>query len=349
MAEGRGAHSATLIGTRVLLAGGYYDYSNLARTADVFEPVGNTFTVAATQLMAPRAYHPAVDLGSGRAMLIGGFDNVLAMRSTEVFTYATRAFVAGPNLLEPRDGHAAVTLRDGRVLVTGGVEWVPQTPPANALAFYSTTAEIWDPVTNAFRATTGAPIARRYGHTLTLLPDGRVLVVGGLRPTAPYSAEIFDPATETFTATTAPPSQHRAFHAATVLDAEGRVLLSDGGNAILEIFDPATGRFTRTGGASFAFRTSATASLLPGGNVLLAGGLDDRLNPPVALSAMDLYVPDAGLYGRVYRPYTAFPEGRYGHTATTLADGRVLFAGGFGIASSDSLDTAVIFTPDPPQ
>jgi hypothetical protein len=42
-----------------------------------------------------------------------------------------------------------------------------------------------------------------------------------------------------------------------------------------------------------------------------------------------------------------FLEPRYGHTASTLRDGRILYAGGFGLGTADSLDSGVVFTPDP--
>jgi len=65
------------------------------------------------------------------------------------------------------------------------------------------------------------------------------------------------------------------------------------------------------------------------------------------LDSFDLWKPSGGDYGGVYRPDVIFPEPRYGHTATTLYDGRVLYAGGFGPNGPDSLSTGVLFTPDP--
>ena len=56
-------------------------------------------------------------------------------------------------------------------------------------------AEIWDPATE-----TSGPAgsdSERWGHAATLLPDGRVLVVGGFYA-EPMTAEVWDPATSTF-------------------------------------------------------------------------------------------------------------------------------------------------------
>ena len=82
-----------------------------------------------------------------------------------------------------------------------------------------------------FRST-GAPAEKRALHTATLLPDGRVLVVGGLTIRDPEgyvglaSAEVWDPATETFSPTGSL-SVARAWHTATALP-DGRVLVVGG-------------------------------------------------------------------------------------------------------------------------
>jgi len=68
-------------------------------------------------------------------------------------------------------------------------------------------AEIYDPAADFF---TSVAISRS-SHTATLLPDGRVLIVGG------KSAELFDPATHTFTATANVPVKRKS-HAAILLN-----------------------------------------------------------------------------------------------------------------------------------
>jgi hypothetical protein len=71
----------------------------------------------------------------------------------------------------PRMNHTATRLLDGRVLVTGGVSL---TAGGQSL----TESEIYDPATGSFSMTGSLHVGRRR-HTATLLPDGRVLVVGG--------------------------------------------------------------------------------------------------------------------------------------------------------------------------
>ena len=69
----------------------------------------------------------------------------------------------------------------------------------------------------------------RQSHTATVLPDGRVLVVGGGADGGPLdSAEMRDPVSGTFSPT-APLAAARAWHTATLLP-DGRVLVVGGGD-----------------------------------------------------------------------------------------------------------------------
>ncbi len=110
----------------------------------------------------------------------------------------------------------------------------------------------------------------RFGHTATLLADGRVLVAGGNSSTdgISASAELFDPATGSWSLTTPMPTA-RYYHTATLL-ADGRVLVAGGYNptsgylARAELYDPLN--LVRNG--SFE-----TASVDPGGGFITLPGL----------------------------------------------------------------------------
>ena len=90
------------------------------------------------------------------------------------------------------------------------------------------TALLTLPLTQSTRAWPAAEsmTTARYGHTATLLPDGRVLVVGGYNANSLTSAELYNPALNSWSAaenlTVA-----RNYHTATLLP-NGRVLVAGG-------------------------------------------------------------------------------------------------------------------------
>ena len=104
-----------------------------------------------------------------------------------------------------------------------------------------------------------------------------------------------------------------------VLIAGGDIGDGDGASVIAELYDPATGAFSRTGNLT-AGREQHTATLLPDGTVLFAGG---HIVRDLADSA-EIYDPLKGAFSRT----ASMPFARELHTATLLNDGRVLIAGG---------------------
>jgi N-acetylneuraminic acid mutarotase len=98
------------------------------------------------------------------------------------------------------------------------------------------------------------------------------------------------------------------------------VLVAGGGSASAELYDPTTRRFSPTGSMSVA-RTDATATLLPDGEVLVAGG---ELSSGEQTASADLYDASSGTFTAT----TPMSTARSGQTATVLPDGDVLVAGG---------------------
>jgi len=266
-----------------------------------------------------------------------------------------------------RTGHTATLLANGEVLVAGG---------GNASGFLPT-AELYNPATGKWTAT-GLMTTARGSHTATLLPNGEVLVAGGVsNGSSPWSnscattAELYNPSTGQWT-TTGSMTKTRASHTATLLN-DGSVLvaggLCNGGGAYAdnsaELYDPSTGTWKATGSMNVA-RVSTAATLLPNGQVLIAGGnstssggtsaelydhghwtLTGSMNvyrpnltamlltngdvlvfggTQLASSASEFYNPATGTWTRTGQYFVA--PSRSGHTLTLLGTGKALVAGG---------------------
>lgn len=238
------------------------------------------------------------------------------------------AFIGTGAPAEARQGPTLTTLPDGRVALIGGwvsgVEGTQQPIP-------TTVIEVWDEGSDRFTAV--AELAHgRYRHTATLLPDGRVLVIGGQSdPLAPVlEAELWDPVSGTVT-----PAgsllQGRHGHTATLLP-DGSVLVVGGTNdrdealPTAEVWDPATGTFLRAGSMTVP-RSEHTATLLADGRVAVIGG--------AAFGGLEMGGDEGRSSTEIWDPEShTFQQGppllvnRYGHTATGLPDGMVLLVGG---------------------
>jgi hypothetical protein len=121
---------------------------------------------------------------------------------------------------------------------------------------------------------------------------------------------------------------------------DGRVLLAVFG--YLVTYDPATGSFTQSASISDPGGWSPdTATLLPDGSVLLAGGSVEApgYGTYAIASTGGLYEPAHGF--RMIGPMNA---ARAGATATLLPDGTVLLAGGAADDMS-ALSSAELFEP----
>lgn len=187
--------------------------------------------------------------------------------------------------------------------------------------------------------------ALRSGHTATLLPDGKVLLAGGMERAAgdeinTDTAELFDPQSNTCRLVGRMHAR-RAGHTAVLLP-NGDVLLAGGfdqGTVLdsAELYQPATGRFTPTGTMN-ARRSGHTATLLRDGRVLIAGG---NFNLTDVHASAELFDPATGSFNRVGEMTTP----RVVHSATLLHDGTVLLAGGSARFRSGVLASAELFDP----
>ncbi|MCX6875254.1 MAG: hypothetical protein NTW21_15820 [Verrucomicrobia bacterium] len=201
--------------------------------------------------------------------------------------------------------------------------------------------------------TTDRPLqTARWGHTATLLPNGLVLIAGGLfdndygtgqimRATA--SCELYNPATGSSTPTGAMSDAHQS-HTATLLP-NGRVLVAAGrkDNGYIftkaELYDPGTGTWTDTGSLNTP-RSSFTATLLPGGQVLVVGGYNGGGTHNGDEASAELYDPAS----ETWTETTAMNYFTDSQIAILLPNGTVLVAGG-GDGSGGGVTNANVFNP----
>lgn len=181
----------------------------------------------------------------------------------------------------------------------------------------------------------------RYGHTLTRLSNGRVLLVGGRSagdaPTL-NGARLYDPATNSW-ALTGSLAVSRMSHAATLLQS-GHVLISGGDHipdpndawttvTSAELYNPTNGTWSTTGSLTTA-RTHHTLITLNDGRAAAFGG-------GLALYA-DIYNPATGTFTKSTALSGSNNQlvARGRASATLLSDGRVLLVGGHSTTSNQS-------------
>ena len=170
-----------------------------------------------------------------------------------------------------RSSFTATLLANGKLLVVGGASG---TYPYTVLS----SAELYDPASGAW-TNTSAMKTPRYGHTATLLSNGKVLVSGGdtdgssIVTTA--TAELYDPATGLWTFAGAM-STPRYLSVATALP-DGKVLVIGGDNetngylSSAELYDPSADSWSGAGTMT-TLRQSPMATALLDGKVLVTGG-----------------------------------------------------------------------------
>jgi hypothetical protein len=282
--------------------------SSTAEPSATFKPAAPASWAATGSMSQARVDFTATLLLDGRVLVTGGdlgYDAVpRALATAELYDPATGTWSATGSMLQGRYRHTATLLPDGRVLVAGGnVNGSQQIGVRCCLA----TAELYDPATGTWTAT-GNLIAPRVDHIASLLPDGTVLVAGGIgtddsgslpRFIALDAAVLYDPRTGSSTATGSLNALRDGHFSATLMP-NGMVLVVGGDGrdyavlASAELYDPGTRTWIETASLSEA-RQGHRAILLPNGTVLVVGGTGREDPVTGALGALlasaELYTP----------------------------------------------------------
>jgi hypothetical protein len=345
MSAERDGHTATLLSDgQVLVAGGYarsFPEVSSQPTAELFDPESKAFSPASPMSEA-RGSHTATELLDGTILVAGGRGSLEGESLASAEMYEAGSWEAAAPMRARRADHTATRLSDGRVLVTGGQTRSGPSLDAEVLS----SAEIYDPALNTW-VDAGAMSSPRAEHTATLLTDGRVLVTGGLGADTQVesTAELFEPASGAFTPVSFAMRSPRRRHTATLLG-DGRVLLAAGDSGAMigpktltsaEIYNPLSQRFTSTD-AMESPRAAHAAVRLENGAVLVAGGYEARnVIGEFTLNSVELFDPLLEQWTLVIKMSSL----RQSHTATLLASGEVLAAGGLRNIPPDPLSASL--------
>jgi hypothetical protein len=246
-------------------------------------------------LLAARSNHAAALLQSGKLVVAGGVSGSKVLASVEIFSvsagtsvFSSTGQVLGPSLAgaalpQAQADAAFLALPGDKLLIAGGLGSLP--------SGYLNAVVAYDADVGTFASVPGPILTTPY----TLAPvgsiglaDGTILILGSTSP-APFPDS--------------PPSM----------------------TGFAWTFDPATNLST-IAGATVTARVGATVSLLSNGTVLVAGGMGMTDEGYAVLDSAEIYNPKSRSFASIYQKMTV---PRCGHTATVLADGSVLLAGGF--------------------
>ncbi len=293
-------HAAVLLTSgQVLVVGGWDPFANLALdTAEIYDPVENTWSLTEKALQQGRAFLTASVLDTGEVLVVGGFiGNGTTFAAVDLYNPDFDTWSTRTSLQIPRGDHGAVKLSSGQILVVGGIY--------GGVGVLNT-AEVYNPVDDTWSFTDNNLSTPRARHTTTVLDSSQVLVAGGFDGSwGGYlsSAEVYSNGTWSPVGSM---NQDREFHAATRL-LTGEVLVSggigdrntrtpDGGGPkagyrrSAELYDPISGTWSYTSDP-MSYRRLQHSSVLLGSTVLVAGGYDET---GTALASTELFGASQG-------------------------------------------------------
>ncbi len=247
-----GAAAILLQNGRVLVVGGANMGDPDNSPAELYDPATGKFTNTGA-MHVPRVAFTATLLHGGRVLIAGGDGwgggpegANLPIASAEIYDPATGVFSPTGAMGIGRAEFTATALQNGLVLIAGGrSEPIGPTPPD-----FLASSELYDPTSGTF-APGGTMTAARSDHRATLLPSGRVLIVGG------ETCCVYDTRTGDLLSTT-------------------------------EFYDPSSGAFRATGTKPLT-RTNPVVTVLSNGWVLLSGGVGSGV--PLASAELFMEAP----------------------------------------------------------
>ena len=292
-------------------------------TPTVWDYVANTFTNVPVSVNLFCSGHAL--LSDGRVLVVGGYGEsatTYGVKNAEIFDPTNLSWTSVPNMQYRRWYPTATTLSDGRILVVAG--W--QTS-ANTNAGIS---EIYDPATNVWTSLTNANNPFETYPFLYLLPDGRVIHIGGseyatdtdVLDLSTTSWSVVDPnIVDGGSATMYLPGKFMKAGSAADSQNTGP---SSNTTFVLDMTQPSPA-WHQTTSMAYA-RSFMNLTMLPDGSVLATGGESDKDGGKIAnaVYAAELWSPQTQTWSTMASMHT--PREYHG-TALLLPDGRVLESG----------------------
>lgn len=259
-------------------------------------------------LPTPRSTAASVLLADGRILLAGGDSASGSLSTAVVFDPLAVSWSSVPSMSVAKYPVTASILLSGRALVLGGF------PGA-------TVSDIFDPALNSWAAGPSRNFTD-YFYSATLRSSGTVVISGG------FNCEQYLPTPNTITPI---PCHTNLQYGVSVLLSDGRVAHLLGRDSAMQETGSVTVLSVDGGvwvaGANGPMRAQhSTGTVLPSGDVLVAGGITDAGGQFIATAALYTVTSNS------WRLAPAMNAPRSGHSAVALADGRVLVAGGYDLA-----------------
>jgi hypothetical protein len=276
-------HSILLKDNRVLIIGG----ANIS-SCEIFDPITEIWKLA-DNLLKDRSGHTVSLLENGKVIAIGGVDltetESIYLNHCEIYDPETNIWTVTDSMKFNRAGHTATLLNDGKLLVCGGSN-------NHNIGSILSICELYDPVTNTWSVVDSMNQKRKY-HSATLLPDGRVLVSGGLYPTIPADtsviiSEVYDPSIDKWEAIF-PECFTGLVHEGLLLN-NGLILFTGGGSDSWELYD-AFSLERLYHGYHLNIQSFPTNNLLKDGRVITIGGISEGESGIYVTDMCQIFVP----------------------------------------------------------
>jgi len=272
----------------------------------------------------------SVVLPEGSIVLTGGFDTDNeprgdVWRSTDGGETWTRLLLAAP--WSRRADHSSVTLPDGSIVLMGGRD--------AALGAGNGKNDVWlstDGGATWTEQTGSAPWEARFAHKSVVLPDGSIILTGGVDSSLTEKNDVWRSTDkgETWERLTANAAwSARSYHSGVVLPDSSIILMGGGlwpGARINDVWRSTDGGATwteQTASAPWTARDAHSSVALPDGSIILMGGRQvdqDRVNDTWRST-------DQGATWKLLDAENGWPE-RAAHTSMVLPDGSVILIGG---------------------